>query len=341
MTRPRLVLLTTGGTIGSRRDPVSGAVMAVASPDELLAAVPGLDQLAEISARPLFTVNSWNLTPEHMFAIVQAVRDAAADDTVDAIVITHGTDTLEETSLMVDLATRTEKPIVFTAAMRNMSDAGADGPRNLTDAVLVATHPASVGRGTLAVINERIHHARAIVKTDTVNPATFRSPAIGPVGQVTGGEVRYLLPSPPEIFFDMQRVPLPLPIIAAVSGTDGGVVRWAREAGAVGMVLEGAGAGNVPALMMDEVQAALDAGIPVASATRVWEGFLSPSYGTGARSGGGFDMIRMGVMPSMYWRAAKARIAMLVALGAGASHARLAALLADPLTRRVAEPGET
>lgn len=329
-TLPRVVLITTGGTIGSRIDPRTGAVAALNTAHELVEMLPELGGLADVEIDSFIVINSWNMTPERMLDLTRNIRRHVEREDVDAVVVTHGTDTVEETALMVDLMVDTPKPVVFTAAMRNLSETGADGPRNLADAVRVAIHPESRGRGAMLVVNERIHAARYVTKTNTVNPQTFESPEYGPIGQVTGKGVRYLHDAPARRWFGKESIKPGIAVVSGVTGSDSAQLDWHVERGVAGIILEGSGSGNVPAGMAGGLSRAIDAGIPVVLTTRVANGFLAPTYGTGAASGGGFDLVRMGVIPSLYWRAPKARIALMVALGAGMRQDELETFFSAP-----------
>lgn len=182
--RPLIVVISTSGTIGSRRDPETGAVSAVATAEELVALVPDISRIARLELTPWLSVNNWNMTPAMMFALVQEARRTLARPEVSGVVVTHGTDTVEETGLMAELLSESDKPVVFVAAMRNLSEISADGPRNLAGAVQVAAAQKSRSRGSLIVVNETTHSARYVTKTNTVNPATFLSPDYGPAGLV-------------------------------------------------------------------------------------------------------------------------------------------------------------
>lgn len=328
--RPHIVLITTGGTIASRIDPATGAVAALHTAEELVAMVPGLDDVATMEIDSFTTVNSWNMTPEMMLDLTQQIQHQVTRPKVAGVVVTHGTDTVEETALMADLLVDTDKPVIFTVAMRNLSETGADGPRNLADAIKVAAHPETSGRGSTLVVNEAIHSARYVTKTNTVNTATFQSPEYGPIGQVTSTGIRFFHAPSNQQVLKTDRIEPNIAIVSAVSGCDPHLIDWYIGQGVAGIVLEGSGAGNVPGAVLPGVSRAIDAGIPVVLTTRVPNGFLSPTYGTGAASGGGFDLMRMGVIPSVYWRSPKARIVMMVALGAGATHDDLRELLANP-----------
>jgi L-asparaginase len=327
---PLIVIMTTGGTIGSRHDPVTGAVSAVASAEELTSLVPEIMKTARVELEPWTSVNSWNMTPDMMFELAQEARAILGRPDVTGVVITHGTDTVEETGLMAELLVDSDKPVVFVAAMRNLSETGADGPRNLVDAVRVAAAPESRERGSLLVVNETIHSTRYVTKTNTVNPATFVSPDYGPAGLVPANGVWFLHPPAARRTLDVPRLAEPVHVVKAVSGSDSALLEWLCDQCAKGIVLEGSGAGNVPAAMLPGIEYAMRADIPVVLTSRAPWGFLSPTYGSGGASGGGFDLLKMGVIPANHLPSPKARIALMLGLGAGLSHDELRALLAHP-----------
>lgn len=327
---PLIVIITTGGTIGSRLDTATGAVSAVATADELVALVPDLAGIARLELNPWISVNSWNITPVMMFDLLQEVRSTLDRPEIAGVVITHGTDTVEETGIMAELLIESEKPVVFVAAMRNLSELGADGPRNLLDAVLVAADPNSAGRGVLLVVNETVHATRYAVKTNTTNPAAFISPGYGPVGLIPATGLRYLHPVPERRILDVPMLGGPVHVVKAVSGADSALIHWLIDQGTKGIVLEGSGAGNVPAGMLPGIERALDGELPVVLTSRVLWGFLAATYGSGGARGGGFDLLQMGVIPAMHLPSSKARIVLMLALGAGLSLHGIRELLATP-----------
>jgi L-asparaginase len=325
MAQPRAVVLTTGGTIASVRDPETGAARTAASPEDLLALVPDLNTIAEVTARPQAAVNSWNMTPPMMLDLVTEAIAALRDDAISGVVITHGTDTVEETAALAWLLNPTGKPIVFTAAMRNLSEAGPDGPRNLRDAVRVAVAPEARDTGAVLVVNETIHDARYVTKTSTVNPATFQSPHGGPIGEVTAVGVRVFRPSPPRQPLDPAHLDARVPLVKTWTGMDAALLDWCLETGVDGVVIEGSGAGNVPGALLPGITRLVAAGVPVVLATRCIAGPIAPIYGAGAASGGGHDLMTAGVIPASRFTSPKARIAMLALLGAGATTDEIAA----------------
>lgn len=313
-------LLATGGTIASRLDPATGAVVPAVSPDDLLAAVPGLDGLGPVEVDEIDRVNGWNISPETMVRVARAARRALADDGVDGVVVTHGTDTVEETLYLTDLLAGdvTDRgAIVFACAMRSAGEVGADGPRNLLDAVRTATDPDARGRGALLCVNGELHAARWATKTDTTNVSTFRSPPAGPVGTVEQDRPRFVLPSPgrPPAGDDVDTA---VALVKAWSGMDDRLLRWlVDDQGVHGLVVEGTGAGNVPGAVVPGIDHAVSTGVPVVLASRCWTGRTVPIYGG---PGGGVTLDEHGVIRAGDLNGPKARLALMVALGRSRDH---------------------
>ena len=316
MPRPTVAVLTTGGTIASLKDPATGAVRTVASAEDLIAMVPDLDEIAEVSASPQAAVNSWNMTPPMMADLVVTAIAELVKERVSGVVVTHGTDTVEETAMLAWMLNPTAEPIVFTAAMRNLSEVGPDGPRNLRDAIRVAAAPESASRGALLVVNETIHDARYVTKTHTVNPTTFQSPHGGPVGEVTAVGVRYFAPPAPRNAVQAREMAGSVPIVKTWTGMDSAVFDWWLDQGVDGLVIEGSGAGNVPGEALPGIRRLVETGTPVVLTTRCIGGPLAPIYGTGGATGGGHDLMAAGVIPASRLTSQKARIALLALLDA-------------------------
>ncbi len=317
MSLPGVVVLTTGGTIASLKDPDTGAVRTASTPEDLISLVPDIDEIARVEARPQAAVNSWNMTPPMMLDLVSSAQQELERPDIDGIVITHGTDTLEETALLAHLATNSDKPVVFVVAMRNLSEAGPDGPRNLRDAIRVAADKLSLGRGAMLVVNEEIHSVRYVTKTHTVNPSTFASPHGGPIGEITAVGLDYFGESAAQRLLSPSHMDSNIPIVKTFTGMDGSILRWFRESGVDGMVIEGSGAGNVPGDILPEISLLVESGVPVVLTTRCIGGPLAPVYGTGGASGGGHDLVKAGVILASRLTAQKARITLLALLGAG------------------------
>ena len=194
--KPRVVVLTTGGTIASRPDP-SGGVIAAAGGEELLSAVPGLEEVAEVRVEELFKIGGYLMKPENMLEVARRVRELDSDLDVAGFVVTHGTDTMEETAYLTDLLYAGNKPVVFTGAQRNAAEPDTDGPRNLRDAVRVAASPSAGGIGAVVVMGGSIEGSREATKVHTTDPRAFASPGYGPVGTVTDEGVYIFHPAYP------------------------------------------------------------------------------------------------------------------------------------------------
>ena len=327
---PTVAIFTTGGTIASRIDPATGAAGAVEAPEDLIQTVPGIDRLANFELHPVAMVPSWNMTPELMWQLAQQIETTLQRPEITAAVVTHGTDSVEETAYLVSLVNSATKPVVFVVAMRNLSETGADGPRNLSDAIRTAIDPASSARGVLLVVNQTIHDARFVTKTDTVNPHTFESPDFGPAGIIDGFAVRYLHAPARARHLPANRLERRVEIVKAVTGSDGAHIEWLVSRGTRGIVLEGSGAGNVPVTMLPAINDALARGVTVVLTSRCLSGFLSPIYGGASGAGGGFDLTAAGVIPAQHLPSQKARIKLMVALGSGLEDHALRELFAFP-----------
>ncbi|XXX81640.1 asparaginase [Sorangium sp. So ce134] len=319
---PRVHLVTTGGTIASRVDPQTGAAVPAVRAEELLAGVPALGRVAEIAVTEVCLESSWNLGPDRIAEIARAARDLQADPEVTGVVVTHGTDTLEETAFALDLLLDGDTPVVLTGAMRDASTAGADGPRNLVSAARVAVEPAARGLGVLVAMNDEIHAARWVMKTHTTALGTFASPGAGPLGSVDGEGVRIharpartprLPPAAPE-----PRVYL----VKMASGMDDLLLRALLDARARGVVIEGSGAGNVCGSWEGAIAALVQAGVPVVLSSRCPGGRVTPTYGA---PGGGRRLRDLGAIAAGALSGPKARLALMFALGAGLDAAGLRA----------------
>ena len=311
---PIVQIITTGGTIAHKIDPATGAALPTLSGEELVAEVPALAGVAQVRVAEFALLQSWNMTPSLAADLARRVRDALADPEVSGVVVTHGTDTMEETSFALDLVLDTPRPIVFTGAMRNPSQPGPDGPRNVVSAARVATDPAARDLGVLVVLNDEIHAARYVTKGHTTALHTFVSRGVGPLGLVDdeGVWVRWRPARLP-------RLPLvdPAPhvyLIKMAAGTDDLFLRSALDAAARGVVIEGSGAGHTPATWEPAIGALVQAGVPVVLVSRTGSGRVAAIYGG---AGGGRSLRALGVVPGGDLTGPKARVALAFALGAG------------------------
>lgn len=314
---PRLILLAVGGTIAMKdaEAPRTGA-------RALAAALPQLAGIADVETRDVLAKPSASLTLADLALIAASALEAAAS--ADGVVITHGTDTLEETAFALSLLARTETPIVLTAAMRRADQPGADGPANLLAAVRVAASKVARGKGILVVLHDEIHAAALIRKAHSFGAHAFSSAPFGPIGHVAEDRVRFALrPAailPPLAYGGGAPV---VAIIEAGPGFEPGVA--AALAGVGGLVMSLPGAGHVAGEAAPEL-GRLAARIPVVFASRTGAGeTLAASYGY---PGGEIDLIARGLIPARSLDARKARIALQLLLSKGAGAAEIRAFFA-------------
>jgi len=250
---PNIVILATGGTIagaaasGTQSAYTSGAV----GIDTMLAAVPGIKDLANIKGEQISNVGSQDMTFEIMLTLAKRINALLASNAVDGVVVTHGTDTMEETAYFLNLVVKSKKPVVLVGSMRPSTAVSADGPLNLFNAVGVAADPASAGRGVLVVMNDWIHGAHSLTKTSTTAIQTFMSPLRGLVGIASYGKNDYYntptWKNTTESEFDIAGVSqLPrVDIIYAYADMTGDLIDFSVANGAKGIVIAGVGNGNM------------------------------------------------------------------------------------------------
>ncbi|MEX2466452.1 MAG: asparaginase [Gemmatimonadota bacterium] len=266
---PRVVVITTGGTIASR----PGGSLAG---DSLVAAVPEVLEHADVRVEEIYRTGSSQMTPEHWLTLGHRINRLFAEDPALAgIVVTHGTDTLEETAFFLNLTVRDPRPVVLVGSMRSADAVSADGPANLINAVRVAVAPEAAAHGVLVVLNEDIAAARDVWKTHNQRVETFRSPDLGFLGYADPDAIvferRSLRPHTTESPFDIEGLDV-LPEIAIVSdytGADGTLLARAAEAGADGVVVITFAGGRLSAGMREAVRTAAAAGLPIVLASRV------------------------------------------------------------------------
>jgi L-asparaginase len=305
----RVLVLASGGTIG-----MAGANGAAPELDAaaLIAGAPGLSAHPGLDARTIANKPSAHLSLEDQLTICREARDAARRGT--GVVVTHGTDTLEETAMLCDVLHDAEAPIVFTGAIRTASAPGADGPANLVDAVSVAASEAAAAMGVLVCFGGEIHHARAARKTDTTSLVAFSSPQTGPLGRVTEGHpiIWSRVPrNPPLDPPDLEKRVLVVPTGA---GDDGSLARAALETEPDGVVIGTLGAGHLtPDLLALWAEAAER--IPIVAYCRPERGVVLNS--TYAYRGSERDLRETGIIPAGYLSPQAARMKLLACLAAG------------------------
>jgi L-asparaginase len=313
-------LLFTGGTISMREDARLGGAMPALSGAEILAATRGIEAIAEVEAIDFGRFPGPHMTVERAWSLRGVVAEQLAREAVEGVVITHGTDSLEETAYLIARSVRSEKPVVLTGAMRTASDLGWDGPANLLNAVRVAASPEARGYGVLVAMSSRIFSAIDATKAHTHMLDAFESPGLGPVGVIDEDRVifRRAMPAPRAVL-DCPMPVTPVDIVYAWQGADSRLLDASREA-AAGIVIAGMGRGNVPPEMVPGVERWISSGRPVVIASRAGRGRVGITYGY---PGGGRRLRDMGAIFAGSRRPQQARIDLMLALGAGLGGAAL------------------
>lgn len=296
---PRVHLIGTGGTIAGGR----GGSLQV---KELAALIPGLDQVAELSTEDFTQIGSSQMTPAIQLRLARRVNDLfASDASLSGIVITHGTDSLEETAFFLDLLLSLDRPVVFAAAQRPPRETDSDGPRNLLNAVRLAASSAARGLGVLVTLNDEIHAAREVRKTHSIALDAFKSPDAGPIGYLDGGRAYFLRRPVRRLHLETDSVEPRVELLTLVAGSEGHLLRAAVESGAQALVVEVFGRGNVPPRVMEAVKAAREQGVVVVFTTRTRGGRVELSE----------EARNLGVISGEDLDGLKARVLLVAALG--------------------------
>ena len=319
-----IVLLFTGGTISMRHDAVVGGAVPTLTGRDILAMAPGIDQLAELEVDDWGAFPGPHMTVERMWSLRQRIIEHLTRPDVDGVVVTHGTDSLEESAYLMARSVESDKPIVFTGAMRTSSDLGWDGPGNLGAAVRVAASEDARGCGVMVVISDRIFTALDVTKVHTSALEAFDSPGLGPLGVIDDGKVifRRALSAPIPILAPAA-LATPVDIVYAYAGADSRLIDASREAGR-GIVIAGMGRGNIPPAMADGLDRWIAEDKPVVITSRAFRGRVGCTYGY---PGGGRRLAERGAIFAGPRRPQQARIDVMLALGGGYTVAELRELL--------------
>jgi len=320
MSPPRVLLVSLGGTI-TMTSSASGGITPTLTAADLARAVPGIDGVARIDTASPMSVPGASLTIDDVLTVA-ALLDQRLGDDCDGVVVIQGTDTIEETAFLLDRVVRSDKPVVVTGAMRGPEAAGADGPANVLAATRVAAAAQAHGLGTLVVLNDQIHAARVVQKSHTSLPSAFTSPLAGPLGLVAEGRVHfYVQPSerlPPLVAGGTDA---PIALLRMSLGDDGRMLRQLPAAGYRGAVIEGMGAGHVPAHVAPMIGELAQA-MPVVLASRVQSGpAFRSTYGfTGSET----DLLQRGAIPAGALSGLKARLLLSLLLRGNADRQQIA-----------------
>lgn len=307
----RVAVIFTGGTISMKVDERLKSAIPALSDEEIMATVSGIDRIAEIVPIHFGSFPSPHISIEKMFELAKIIGELQAREDIDGIVLTHGTDSLEETAYFLDLVVGSSKPVVVTGAMRNGSELGYDGPANLSSAICTACAKASINQGVLVVMNNQVYAADEVAKVHTLALDTFQSPDFGPLGIIDQDQVIY--------YRTRKNQPKPIEatgykkvgLVKSVAGDDGAILNFLVDQGYKGIVIEAMGRGNVPPAMLEGVDKAIAKNIPVVIVSRCLKGRVLDSYGY---PGGGRDLRERGVILGDNMSGQKARIKLMLLL---------------------------
>jgi L-asparaginase len=305
----KILLIHTGGTIAMEENKNTGGVNTKET-HPLEATINELSNIAEITVKNYVNLPSPHITPTHMLELAAFIGSNTETDKYDGIVITHGTDTLEETAYVLDLVLETSVPVIVTGAMRSSNEHGSDGPYNLISSVKVACDQQSLGKGVLVVFNDEIHAAKNVTKTHTSNIATFQSPQYGPIGIVTKRGVLFHHTPIKSSRFNVKQFSKNVVLLKAYAGMDGNLITAATY-NTDGVVIEALGQGNLPPATVPAIKNLVLQGVPIVLVSRCFNGIAQDIY---SYEGGGKHLKELGAIFSNGLNGQKARLKLMIAL---------------------------
>ncbi|HDT6699355.1 TPA: asparaginase [Staphylococcus aureus] len=304
-----LLVIHTGGTISMSQDQSNKVVTNDINPISMHQDV--INQYAQIDELNPFNVPSPHMTIQHVKQLKDIILEAVTNKYYDGFVITHGTDTLEETAFLLDLILGIEQPVVITGAMRSSNEIGSDGLYNYISAIRVASDEKARHKGVMVVFNDEIHTARNVTKTHTSNTNTFQSPNHGPLGVLTKDRVQFHHMPYRQQALENVNEKLNVPLVKAYMGMPGDIFSFYSRESIDGMVIEALGQGNIPPSALEGIQQLVYLNIPIVLVSRSFNGIVSPTY---AYDGGGYQLAQQGFIFSNGLNGPKARLKLLVAL---------------------------
>ena len=309
-----IAIVFTGGTISMRHDATLGGAVPALSGRDILAAARGVDAIADVEVDDFGAFPGPHMSVSRMWALRERILRHLDRPEVDGVVVTHGTDTLEESAYLLARSSATEKPIVFTGAMRAASDLGWDGPANLVAAVRTAASAEACGQGVLVVMGDRVFAGVDVTKAHTHMLDAFESPGLGPLGVIDDGRVIFRRETPATRTVVMaERLAEPVDIVYTWTGADSRLLDASRRDG-LGVVVAALGRGNVPPGMVAGIERWIEEGKPVVIASRAQRGRVGHTYGY---PGGGRRLLAAGAIFAGSRRPQQARIDLMLGLGAG------------------------
>lgn len=308
----KVVVIFTGGTISMKVDPVLHAAIPALNADEIISSITNIKKLADLEVINFANLPSPHITPNDMMEIASVVKKSIMREDVTGVVVTHGTDTLEETAYLLDLLIHNEKPIVVVGAMRNHSELGYDGASNLSAAICTAISDRAKNKGVLVVMNNEVNAASQVTKTNTLSLDTFKSPEFGPLGIVDNDEVIFYRDIIKRQLIDTDKIENKVGLIKTAPGMESDIFDFHINSKYRGIVIEALGRGNIPPKMIPGIERAIQNNIPVVMVSRCNTGRVLDTYGY---EGGGMQLRNVGVIFGGNLPGQKARIRLMLILG--------------------------
>lgn len=307
----KVAVVFNGGTISMKIDERIQAAVPGLTSDEILSMVTGIEDFAKIESFTFSDKPSPHMTIQDMLRLSDFIKELVAREDIDGVVLTHGTDTLEETAYFLDLTIDTEKVIVVTGAMRSSSELGYDGPFNLATSICTAISDDAKNRGVLVCFNGELNSASEVTKANSMSLNAFKTPNFGPIGIVDNNKVLFYRNTKKHISYNVEKIDCDIALVKCAAGVKSDYIDYFIDKGYKGIVIEALGRGNVTPDMALGIKRAIDKNIPVVVVSRCFEGRVHEAYGY---EGGGKMLKDIGVMFEDTMPGQKARIKLMLAI---------------------------
>lgn len=311
MKKPKVAIIFTGGTISMTIDEKIGAAIPSLSGNQILSMVTNIDKLADIETIEFCEIPGPHVNFEMLFEIRDLIIELSNRNDITGIIITHGTDTLEESAYFLDLTLNINKPVIIVGAMRNSSELGYDGSSNLAAAVCTAISPNALGKGVLVVLNNEVNTAKEVTKTNTLSLNTFQS-RYGPIGTIDTNEFIVHRNITERDYIETKKIEKNVILLKSCMDMDSRLLDFCIDNGAKGIVIEAMGRGNLPPNLIPSLKNAIAKNIYIVIVSRCHSGRVMSSYGY---IGGGKNLHDLGVIFGGELSGEKARIKLMLALG--------------------------
>ena len=308
----KVAVIFTGGTISMKIDPRIAAAIPALSSEEIMSMVTNIDKYSDIEIINYDNIPGPHMTPKRMMDVAKLAKQLVEREDITGVIITHGTDSLEETAYLIDLIINSIKPIIVVGAMRSSSELGYDGPSNLSAAICTAISEQAKNKGVLVVMNNEVNAASEVTKTHTLSLDTFKSLEFGPLGIVDNDEVIFYRDITKHHHIETDIIEDKVDLIKCAAGMDSKLINFCVDSGSRGIVLEAMGRGNIPPQMVPGIEYALQNDVTVVMVSRCPTGRVLDTYGY---EGAGRTLRNLGVIFGGNLPGQKARIKLMLALG--------------------------